>query len=670
MPFWTGVYTRTLAPGCLWPLRATRSGHLGWLKPDIKIVFWYYFYISVMHDTQNPARLWTLTLAAIGVVYGDIGTGPLYVFKEVLHAGHDIERQPLVMGTVSLIFWALVMIVSIKYLWLVLRSDHEGEGGNLAMMALAQRAYRRPKAWIQWVGLGGMALFLVDGMMTPAISVLSAIEGFELAPGIGPHMGPYVLPLSTLILIGLFAIQAKGTERIARFFAPVIVTWFLTIAVLGVLHIRQHPVILQALHPVYGWQLLSGNARHALAVLGTLFLAVTGAEALYADIGHFGKTPIRLGWGVLAFPCLMLNYMGQGAMALNLEQVTHPFFQMIPADWFWPVLVLSALAAVIASQAVITGAFSLAHQATQLGYLPRLTVRQTSAQASGQIYVPIVNAGLLVGVLLLIVMFRHSSGLASAYGITITLSMLLTNLLLWVIARHVWGWHPLLAWGMVIPAMVIDGLFVLAVLDDVLSGGWFTIAMGLLIMGLLLTWHKGKAVLSETTDERAIPLSDLVEIVRDFPPNILPDTAIFLTRFSDRAPFALVNNIKSHRVLHERTVLLETWVTQAPRVDESRRLSVSEFAPGFWRVQVKFGFMEQLDVPHALRLLPEHGLAIDLAQVSYYVGRRSSVSSENTRLPAWQHGLFAFMQRNAAHPSDYYHLPPDRVVEVIVRYRL
>ncbi len=623
-----------------------------------------------MKNHSNRDRLWATTLAAIGVVYGDLGTGPLYVVKEVLRAGRDLDRQMLVMGAISLIFWTQVLIISFKYMLLVMRADLQGEGGTLAMMELAQRAYTKPRAWIQWIGLAGMALFLVDGMITPAISVLSAIEGFELAPGVGQHMGPLVLPLSCAILVGLFAFQAKGTEHIGRFFGPIIITWFIAIGVLGVAQIAQYPRIIEALHPRHGWQLLSGDTGHAIAILGTLFLAVTGAEALYADIGHFGKASIRLGWWLLAFPCLLLNYMGQGALALRIDGATLPFFQMIPEFWFWPMLLLSALAAVIASQAVITGAFSLAQQAVQLGFLPRLTMRQTNANASGQIYVPIINAMLMVGVFLLVLMFRHSTGLASAYGITVTLSMVLTNVLLWVIVRRVWRWNMVACLAVILPAMVIDLTFMIAVLDDVIEGGWFTITIGSLIMMVMFTWHKGHKLLQQSTDALAIPMQDLVEIVRDFPPHILPNTAIFLTRFSDRAPFALVSNIKTHRVLHERTVLLETVVTDQPREDDAERLKVSELAPGFWQVQVHYGFMETMNVPLALQALQRHGLMLDLPKLTYYVGRRSGVSSEKTRLPGWQHALFAFMQRNATSPWNFYQLPPKQVVEVNVRYQL
>ncbi len=627
-------------------------------------------------DVRNHHNIWGLTFATIGVVYGDIGTGPLYVFKEVLHAGRDIEREMLIMGTLSLIFWAQVLVVSVKYMALVLRADHEGEGGIVALMALAQRATGQTPPWLLWVGLIGMSLFLIDGMMTPAISVLSAIEGFQLAPGIGHSLQPFVLPVSALILIGVFSIQPKGTKRIARFFSPIILIWFGVIAMLGLIQIIQYPAIVAALHPTHGWTLMMSNPHHALAVLGTLFLALTGAEAIYADLGHFGKSPIRRAWFILVFPALTLNYFGQGVHALHHIESTHPFFQMVPEVCFWPVLVLSALAAVIASQAVITGAFSLAQQASQMGYLPRLTVRQTSADASGQIYVPVINLGLFVGVMLLLIMFRQSSSLASAYGIAITVSMALTNVLLWVVARHAWGWSGLRSGCMLTVAILIDVVFVVAVLDEFLDGGWFTVGTCILISGLMGIWIRGNRFLSQQTDQRAVPLQDLFEIVQDFPPATLNGTGIFLTRFSDRAPFALVNNIKAHRVLHRNTVLLETHVAPSPRVDPAQRLRVKEVAPGFWQIQVRFGFMESMDVPQALKQLTPGLFDLDFQRVTYYVGRRSSVTGGNTQpfdgaqLPAWQHAVFAFMHRNAAHPCDFFHLPPEQVVEVVVRYRV
>ena len=610
-------------------------------------------------------RFWALTLGSIGVVFGDIGTSPLYAMKEALAHAKGGAGDLAVFGVVSLVFWALLLIVTVKYTLVVMRADNRGEGGTLALMALAQHALGRRSRLVLILGICGAALFYGDGLITPAISVLSATEGLALAPGIGKLFEPYVLPAAAAILAGLFLVQSHGTAAVGRFFGPITLVWFLVLAWLGLIHIVQEPAILAAFSPVYAVKLLVSNGLLGLAILGSVFLVVTGAEALYADMGHFGRAPIRAGWLMVAFPCLMLNYLGQGALVLaDPQAAANPFFLMIPQAAYWPVILLTAAATVIASQAVITGAFSVTQQAVQLGLLPRIEIRRTSETIAGQIYVPAVNAFLLVGVLWLLVMFRSSSNLATAYGIAVTATMVVTVLLLFVVARRHWKWPLAAVLALVVPLLAIDLVFLGSNVMRVAQGGWFPIAIGALIVLVMLTWMKGVAILGDKTQRDSLPLADLIESLRTRPPHRAPGTAIFLTSQGDLAPVALMHNLKHNKVLHEKNVILTVATSDRPRVADEDRVAVESLGPDFSRVTVTYGFMEQPNVPAALAACRRQGLRFDIMATSFFLGRRSVLPGREPGMALWRDKLFIYLLRNAANPTDFYQIPPGRVVEM------
>ncbi|MFZ3005709.1 MAG: potassium transporter Kup [Phenylobacterium sp.] len=609
-------------------------------------------------------RFWALTLGSVGVVFGDIGTSPLYAMKEALaHASGATETA--VFGVVSLIFWALLLIVTVKYTGLVMRADNKGEGGTLALMALAQNALGRRSRLVLILGVCGAALFYGDALITPAISVLSATEGLALAPGVGPLFAPYALPAAGVILTGLFLVQSRGTAAMGRFFGPITLVWFLVLAVLGLIYIVQAPQILLALSPLYAVRLLAENGLLGLVILGSVFLVVTGAEALYADMGHFGKGPIRAGWLLVAFPCLMLNYLGQGALVLTDPSAAEsPFFRMIPQAVYWPVMILVTAATVIASQAVITGAFSMTQQATQLGLLPRINIRRTSETIAGQIYVPAINGFLMVGVLWLLVMFRSSSNLASAYGIAVTATMVVTVLLLFVIARWRWNWSLAASLALVLPFLCIDLVFLGSNVLRIVQGGWFPLVVGGAIVLLIWTWLKGVRILADKTKSDSIPLADLLETLHARPPFRIPGTAIFLTSQADLAPVALMHNLKHNKVLHERNIILTVETADRPRVPEDERVQVDPLGPDFSRVTVRCGFMEQPNLPKALGAARRQGLRFDIMATSFFLGRRSVLPGRGPGMPLWQDKLFIYLMRNAANPTDFYQIPPGRVVEM------
>ncbi|MES2723813.1 MAG: potassium transporter Kup [Pseudomonadota bacterium] len=610
-------------------------------------------------------RFWALTLGSIGVVFGDIGTSPLYAMKEALAHAKGGAGDLAVFGVVSLVFWALLLIVTVKYTLVVMRADNRGEGGTLALMALAQHALGRRSRLVLILGICGAALFYGDGLITPAISVLSATEGLALAPGIGKLFEPYVLPAAAAILAGLFLVQSHGTAAVGRFFGPITLVWFLVLAWLGLIHIVQEPAILAAFSPVYAVKLLVSNGLLGLAILGSVFLVVTGAEALYADMGHFGRAPIRAGWLIVAFPCLMLNYLGQGALVLaDPQAAANPFFLMIPQAAYWPVMLLTAAATVIASQAVITGAFSVTQQAVQLGLLPRIEIRRTSETIAGQIYVPAVNAFLLVGVLWLLVMFRSSSNLATAYGIAVTATMVVTVLLLFVVARRHWKWPLAAVLALVVPLLAIDLVFLGSNVMRIAQGGWFPIAIGALIVLVMLTWMKGVAILGDKTQRDSLPLADLIESLRARPPHRAPGTAIFLTSQGDLAPVALMHNLKHNKVLHEKNVILTVATSDRPRVGDEDRVAVESLGPDFSRVTVTYGFMEQPNVPAALAACRRQGLRFDIMATSFFLGRRSVLPGREPGMALWRDKLFIYLLRNAANPTDFYQIPPGRVVEM------
>lgn len=613
----------------------------------------------------SPARkagFWALTLGAIGVVYGDIGTSPLYAFREALAHANGLSSSETALGVVSLIFWALMLVVTIKYVAIVMRADNDGEGGTLSLMALAGRAAGSRSALVLFLGMCGAALFYGDSLITPAISVLSAAEGLTSAPG-GKVFEPYVLPAAAAILGLLFAVQSRGTATMGRFFGPVTLVWFLTLAGLGLVYIVREPSILMGVSPHYGLQLLASNGLLGFAILGSVFLVVTGAEALYADMGHFGKAPIRAGWLLVAFPCLMLNYLGQGALVLaDPSAAENPFFRMIPQVVYWPVLALTTAATVIASQAVITGAFSVTQQAVQLGLLPRMRILRTSEDIAGQIYAPAVNWLLLAGVILLLIGFRTSSAMASAYGIAVTATMVVTILLLFVVQRRLWKWPLLLSLAVTAPLLAIDLVFLGANALKIVQGGWFPIALGFGIVFMMATWMKGARILAEKTHQDSIPLVDLIATLAGRQPHRTPGAAVFLTADPQVAPVALLHNLKHNRVLHQRNVILTVETVASPRVADPDRVSLEIVSEDFTRLTVRYGFMESPDIPVAIAAAQPLGLELDMMSASFFLGRRSVVASGRDGMPRWQEPLFILMTKNAANPTDFFQIPPGRVV--------
>ncbi|WP_068876330.1 potassium transporter Kup, partial [Phenylobacterium sp. CCH9-H3] len=602
---------------------------------------------------------WALTLGSVGVVFGDIGTSPLYAMREALAHTKGGASEMAVLGVVSLVFWALVLVVTVKYVAFIMRADNKGEGGTLALMALAQRAmgthfaehrsFIRRSRFVFILGICGAALFYGDGLITPAISVLSAAEGLKDAPGIGHVFEPYVLPIAAVILIALFMVQSRGTASVGRYFGPITVVWFAVLAGLGVFYIVQEPSILLGLSPYFGVQLLINNGLVGFAIMGSVFLVVTGAEALYADIGHFGKAPIRTAWLCVAFPCLMLNYLGQGALVLlRPETQANPFYMMIPEVVYWPVLLLTIMATVIASQAVITGAYSVTQSAVQLGLLPRIDIRRTSETVAGQIYVPQVNTMLLVGVLALLVVFRNSSNLAAAYGIAVTGTMVITMLLAYVVARHHWKWRRSITLLFVAPLIAIDLFFLGANVLKIPQGGWFPLAFGAAIMLIMWTWTRGAQILTDKARRDSLPLAELADMLRSRAPHRTPGTAIFLTSDPETAPVALMHNIKHNRVLHEKNIILTVQTAETPRVKEDDRVRIEPVSDDFKKVTVSYGFMESPNLPKALGLCRKLGLKFDIMATSFFLGRRSVVASAQSGMPLWQDKLFIFLMKNAA----------------------
>ena len=616
-----------------------------------------------MTDVPNK-RFWALTLASVGVVFGDIGTSPLYAMREALAHVKGVAGEAAVLGVVSLVLWALILVVTIKYLVLVMRADNGGEGGTLSLMALAQQALGRRSTFIFVLGVAGAALFYADGLITPAISVLSAAEGLVSAPG-GKVFAPYVLPVAAAILAALFAVQSRGTTAVGRFFGPITLVWFLTLAGLGLMQIVKEPSIFRAINPMWGLGLLFGNGLLGLVILGSVFLVVTGAEALYADMGHFGKGPIRAGWLLVAFPALTLNYLGQGALVLSDPAArADPFFRMIPQAVFWPVLALTTAATIIASQAVITGAFSVTQQAVQLGLLPRINIKRTSETIAGQIYVPVVNGLLLAGVIFLLFAFRTSSAMASAYGIAVTATMVVTVLLMIVIQRRLWRWPLGVALLVSLPFLVIDLVFLGANLLKVVEGGWMPLVLGATLMMVMWTWTSGARVLFDKTRRDAIPLSDLIASLRQRPPHRVSGTAVFLTSDPSIAPIALMHNLKHNRVLHEENLILSVVTADTPRVADDARIQAQDLSPDFKQLTITYGFMETPDIPKALALARLNGLKFNIMATSFFLGRRTVVAAARHGLSLWQDRLFIYLMRNAENPTDYFRIPPTRVVEM------
>ena len=603
-----------------------------------------------------------LGLSALGVVFGDIGTSPLYTLKTVLGLTTGGPDASVTLGVLSLIIWTLIVVTTIKYVSLAMRVDNDGEGGILALLSLlGTKGGHRPT--IVAAGLFGAALIYGDGAITPAISVLSAVEGLDI---VAPSLAPFVLPISVVILIALFALQPQGTARIGRAFGPVMALWFVTIAALGIWGISRHPSVLAAIDPRYGISYLLSGGAAGFFVLGAVFLCVTGAEALYADMGHFGAGPIRLAWSVVVFPSLVVNYAGQAALVLDGAPTSdNIFYQLCPSFLLVPLIVLATVATVIASQSIITGAFSMTRQAILLGWLPRLQITQTSAEGYGQIYVGTVNWLLMLVTLGLTVGFGKSDNLAAAYGIAVSATMLITSALLFIAMQEVLGWGLIVAGALAGVFVVVDATFFAANLAKVAQGGYVPLVLATLVYGVMLVWHIGAGAVSVRLQEKAEPVAAFMAKLAERRVPRVPGTAVFLTRTQRDAPPVLVWHLRHNRALHERLLVLTVSIEPVPRVKPSERLAVEEVAPAFWRAAARYGFMERPDIPALLRQARRRDCAIDLADVTYYVGHETVTTRDDAKaLPRWVEALFAMMQRNSAHLTDYFKLPPDDVVEI------
>ncbi|MFL5296226.1 MAG: potassium transporter Kup [Phenylobacterium sp.] len=618
------------------------------------------------HHSPQSESFWALALGSMGVVFGDIGTSPLYAMREALaHSRGSVGVETAVLGVVSLVTWALILIVTVKYVVFLMRADNKGEGGTLALMALAQRISPGRSGLIFLLGMIGAALFYGDGIITPAVSVLAAVEGVRDAPGAPHGIASMVLPFSIGILVTLFLVQSRGTASVAKFFGPITLLWFLVLAGLGLFHIKEDLSIFRALSPHYGVVFLLDNGFLGFVILGSVFLAVTGAEALYADMGHFGRNPIRAAWLFLVLPALLLNYLGQGAMVLrHPADRVDPFFRMVPEVIYWPVLLLVLAASIIASQAVITGAFSMTQQAVQLGLFPRIDIKRTSETQAGQIFVPYVNNMLMIGVVVLLVMFRTSSNLASAYGIAVTGAMFVDTLLFFVIVRWMWKkpiWVAALASG---GFGLLDLTFISSNLLKFLNGAWLPLTLGGALVLIMWTWTRGAQILTDKTRRDSVPLLELSEILKARPPHRAPGTAIFLTSDASIAPVALMHNLKHNKVLHEKNIILTVEVAETPRVSDDQRVRIEPLNDDFKKVIITYGFMESPNLPKALALCRKQGLKFDIMATSFFLGRRSVVPSAQSGMPLWQDKLFIFLMKNAANPTDFYKIPPGRVVEL------
>jgi KUP system potassium uptake protein len=614
--------------------------------------------------SEAPPSFVALALGSVGVVYGDIGTSPLYAFREAAMAASQDQpvTRAVVLGVLSLILWSLITVVTVKYVLILLRADNNGEGGTLSLMALASRALGRRTTFVFIVGVIGASMFLGDSVITPAISVLSAVEGLRLAT---PAFSDYVAPLAVVILIALFAAQSHGTAKVAAMFGPVMVVWFVSIAIAGGMHIRDDPGVLTAINPLYGIEFILEHGTIGMVTLGAVFLVVTGGEALYADLGHFGRKPIQTAWLCLVLPALLINYFGQGAKVLaDPTAIENPFYRLVPDMVLVPMIVLATAATVIASQAVITGAYSLVHQAIQLGLLPRLAILHTSASHVGQIYIPRVTISLLVGVLLLVGLFRTSSALASAYGIAVATTMVVDGLLAFIVIWKLWQWKLWQALLLIVPFVFVDSVFFSANLLKLLDGAWLPLLFGATMVTVILTWQRGTTLLTNKTRRTEVPLDTLFRNLERKPPPSVPGTAVFLTSDPEFAPTALLHNLKHNKVLHEHNVILTIITADTPRVPEDDRVKITPLSQHFSRVSLKFGYMEQPNVPKALAIARKHGWQFDIMSTSFFLSRRSLKPSPQSGMPSWQDHLFIGLARSASDATDFFQIPTGRVVEV------
>jgi len=621
--------------------------------------------VSTAHAPKTPAALAALTLGALGVVYGDIGTSPLYALKEVFHGGHVATTPANILGVLSLIFWTMTIIVSLKYVLLILRADNNGEGGLIAMLALATTAVKDKPALrnvLMTVGLFGTAIFYGDGVITPAISVLSAMEGLLV---VSPAMDAFVIPLTLLVLAGLFSVQRFGTGGIGKFFGPVTLVWFGVLVALGLPHVLANPAVLVALNPAYALDFIAHNPKVAFIGLGAVVLCVTGGEALYADMGHFGKQPIRIAWYAVVMPALVVNYFGQGAMLLaRPEAIDNPFFKMAPGWAQLPLVLLATGATVIASQALITAAFSVTKQAIQLGILPRMVVRHTSVRDTGQIYVPFINWGLFVFIVLAVALFKTSSNLASAYGIAVTLDMTITTVMTFFVIRFGWKYPllpSLLATGFF---FVIDVTFFASNMLKLIAGGWFPLVIGIGMFTLMLTWVQGRRLMSNRLRDEAIDLNSFLDAVFISPPTRVEGTAVFLSADTGMTPNALLHNLKHNKVLHQYNLFVTVRHHEVPWVGFDKRIEMESLGHDCWQVVLHFGFKNDPDVPEALKLLQGRGIPLDDMDTSYFLSRDIVIPTMGDGMAIWREKLFAGMHRNAAAAADFLNLPSNRIVEL------
>lgn len=607
-----------------------------------------------------------LSLGALGVVYGDIGTSPIYAIKESFHSSYGLAATPAnIMGVLSLIFWSLILVISVKYLLLVLRADNKGEGGIIALTALVSPPTEKTKGrrWLLVLaGLFGAALLYGDSMITPAISVVSAIEGLQVAT---PFFEPYVIPITIGILIALFMVQSKGTAGIGTIFGPITLVWFVTLAILGIIQIVQHPNVLYALNPAFGFDFFIQNGWAGFLVLGSVFLVVTGGEALYADIGHFGLRPIRLTWFCVVLPALLLNYFGQGALVINNpEFIEHPFFHMIPRWGLYPLVVIATVATIIASQAVISGAFSLTRQAVQLGYLPRLKVMQTSETQFGQIYMPAINWILMISCIGLVLGFRSSSNLASAYGVAVTTDMVFTTILFAVVALTRWNWSKWIVGLMILAMLTIDLSFWGANLVKIPTGGWFPLVIAGLMFTVMTTWKRGRRILGDRLQDKIVPHQEFIEKVQKENPKRITGTAIFMDSNPEGTPQALLHNLEHNKVLHERVILLSLITREIPEVPDEERIEIKPLGENIYRVNAGIGFSEEPNVPALLRSCDIDDSEFELEETTFFLGRETMLATKRPGMAIWREKLFAWMSRNAERAASHFHIPSDRVIEI------
>lgn len=617
-------------------------------------------------EPQTGSGLRTLTIAAIGIVYGDIGTSPLYTMKEIFSKEHGLPLDEAnLLGVVSLILWGLTIIVSLKYVTLILRANNRGEGGIMALVALALSSVTQKSRWyypVMLIGLIGAALFYGDGVITPAISVLSAIEGLEVAT---PALKPYVVPLTVAVLVALYLVQKKGTSRIGKWFGPIVLVWFTVLGAMGVVNIVQNPKILAALNPLYALEFLVRNGWLAFLSLGAIVLAFTGAEALYADMGHFGKKPIRLAWFAVVFPGLALNYLGQGALLLsNPDAVSNPFYQQLGPWSVYPLVILATMATVIASQATISGTFSITQQAISLGFLPRMRVLHTSDQEIGQIYIPLVNWLQLIAVVLAVIGFGSSSKLASAYGIAVTATMLMTTILTFFVIRYQWKYNLFLCWAATGFFLVIDLAFFSANTLKIAHGGWFPLVLGAGVMAIMLTWRDGRKLVFDNLQKHLVPLNDFLQSLFVSPPIRVEGTGLFFRPEGDGVPHAMLHNLLHNKILHERTVFLTVYNKDIPTVPAAERVRVEPLGHDCFQVNIYYGFKDERDIPVALEMCKGCGLDINMMETSFFISRQNVIPKVGKGMAQWREALYATMVRNARDAADYYRVPSNRVIEL------